>query len=121
MVQLLLRCSRHCKGSLDEFTRQWFAYLKHCQGDHSWCIDDKRGIESQGNAPCKGNPRTITDEELAILADFMHKPEVTDDFYLLVHGFHTSANESLHNIFGIYRDKRVHYTEYDMLVKMVRS
>lgn len=117
----LLCCCQHCRGNLAEFTKQWFANLKHCKGDHSQCIDDKRGIESRGNAPCKGNARILTDEELAILSDFMHNPDVTDDFHLLVHNLHTSVNESLHNIFGIYHDKRVHYTDYDVLVEMVRQ
>ncbi len=31
---------------------------------------------------------------------------------------HTSLNESIHNIFSIYRDKTKNYTHYDLLYQM---
>ena len=82
--------------------RLWLAYGQHCAGDHSQCVDEKRGLSSRGDAPCKGQPAKLNAEQLQFLHTFQEDPKIVQDFNFLLHGSGTHYNESLHARFNIY-------------------
>jgi hypothetical protein len=74
---------------------------------------------SLGHSPCaQRKNKKLSDEELRILMVFMENERIQKALPKLVTFIESFSNESIWNVMGQYRDKTVHYTDYEVLYQM---
>lgn len=113
----LLRACKHSKQSTAVATMLWMGYLLHTLGCHVLCIDDEHGLSSLGRSRCakERKPAKISKlKDFKFLQEYICGDSLLSSFPRLVHFVGTFPNESCHAVSILYKDKNVHYKNYNI-------